>query len=108
MAYAVLVDEHNFEKWMRSVEEKLDRIMHAQYHVLDNQERMMAALDKLQAAVTAENTVIDSAVVLIQGLAQQIKDLEPNQAAIDQLAADVTVKADALAAAVAAGTTPAA
>ncbi len=64
----------------------------------------MATLKDLQDAVAAEDTVIDSAVTLIQGLAAQIAALAPTQAAIDALAADVKAKSDALAAAVAAGT----
>lgn len=62
--------------------------------------KIMASLADIQTAVTAEDTVIDSAVTLLQGLAQKIKDLAPNQAAIDALAADVTAKTDALAKAV--------
>ena len=67
-------------------------------------EKIMATLSDVQAAVTAEDTVIDSAIALIQGLAAQIAALAPNQAAIDALAADVKAKSDALAAAVAANT----
>ena len=64
----------------------------------------MATLADVQAAVTAEDTVIDSAITLIQGLAAQIAALPANQAAIDALATDVKAKSDALAAAVAANT----
>ncbi len=69
-------------------------------------DKIMSTLADLQAAVTAEDTVIDSAVTLIQGLAAQVAALQPNQAAIDALAADIKAKSDGLAAAVAAGTTP--
>ena len=64
----------------------------------------MTTIADLQAAVTAEDTVIDSAVALIQGLAAQVAALAPNQAAIDALAADIKAKSDGLAAAVAANT----
>lgn len=67
-------------------------------------EKIMASLDALQKAVAAEDNVIDSALTLIQGMADQIKNLTPDQAAIDALAADVQAKSDALAAAVAANT----
>ncbi len=60
----------------------------------------MAALDTLQANVAAEDTAIDAAITLLNGLAQQIKDLAPTQAAIDALAADVSSKTAALAKAV--------
>lgn len=66
--------------------------------------QIMATLADVQAAVTAEDTVIDSAVALIQGLAAQVAALAPNQAAIDALAADIQAKSAALADAVAANT----
>ncbi len=64
----------------------------------------MATLADLQASVTAEDTVIDSAMTLLTGLSAQIAALTPDQAAIDALAADVGAKTTALAAAVAANT----
>lgn len=67
-------------------------------------DKMATTLADLQSEVTAEDTVIDSAVTLIQGLAAQVAALAPNQAAIDALAADIKAKSDGLAAAVAAGT----
>lgn len=67
-------------------------------------EAIMATLADVQAAVTAEDTVIDSAVALIQGLAAQVAALAPNQAAIDALATDIKNKSDVLAAAVTANT----
>jgi len=77
---------------------------------LDDIERklkqIMATLNDVQAAVTAEDTVVDSAIALLQGLAAQIAALAPNPAAIDALAADVTAKTQQLADAVAANTTP--
>lgn len=65
---------------------------------------IMATLADVQAEVTAEDTVIDSAVALIQGLAAAVAALKPDQAAIDALAADIKGKSDALAAAVTANT----
>lgn len=76
--------------------------------ILKNQELIMATLADLQVAVTAEDTVIDSAITLIQGLAAQVAALTPDQAAIDALAADIKAKSDNLAAAVAANTAPSA
>lgn len=67
-------------------------------------DKIMATLVDIQAAVTAEDTVIDSALALINGLAAQVAALAPNQAAIDALAADITAKSTALAAGVAANT----
>jgi ABC-type Zn2+ transport system substrate-binding protein/surface adhesin len=66
--------------------------------------QIMATLADLQAQVAKEDTVIDSAITLLQGLAAQVAALTPNQAAIDALAADIGAKTDALAAAVTANT----
>lgn len=64
----------------------------------------MATLQDLQAAVAAEDTVIDSAIALLRGLAAQVAALPPDQAAIDALAADITAKTGVLSAAVSANT----
>ena len=64
----------------------------------------MATLTDLQNEVTAEDTVVDSAIALLTGLAAQVKALTPDQAAIDALAADITAKTSSLAAAVTANT----
>jgi hypothetical protein len=71
---------------------------------------MSAELDTLTAAVAAEDTVIDSAIALIQGLAAQIAtlanagDTAATLAAITALATDVSAKSAALSAAVTANT----
>jgi hypothetical protein len=67
-------------------------------------EQIMNALETLQAAVAAESTVVDSAITLLEGLAKQVAELKPNQAAIDALAADITAKTTALSDAVVANT----
>lgn len=61
-------------------------------------------LATIQSLVTAEDTVADSVIALMTGLAAQVKALQPNQAAIDALAADITAKTTAMAAAVTANT----
>jgi hypothetical protein len=61
---------------------------------------MSQEMTDLQAAVAAEDTVIDSAVVAFQGIAQQITDAAGDRAASLALAADVNAKAQALAAAI--------
>lgn len=82
----------------------LSEVKNLLHKILNNQRYIMATLQDLQAAVAAEDTVIDSAITLINGLAAQIAALQPDQAAIDALAADVKAKADALSAAVTANT----
>ena len=65
---------------------------------------MSAQLDALQAAVTAEDTVIDSAITLLQGLAAEIISLKNDPVALQALADDVTAKTTALSQAVTANT----
>lgn len=62
------------------------------------------ALADLQAAVAAEDTVIDSAVTLIQGIPDLIAAAGTDPAALAALSADINTKAQALGAAVAANT----
>lgn len=83
---------------------KLDQILASLSALTTQGNQIMSTLADVQAAVTAEDTVVDSAIALLQGLAAQIAALAPNQAAIDALAADVTAKTTALATAVAANT----
>lgn len=73
-------------------------------HLNQRLDTIMANLADVQADVTAEDTVIDSAIALLQGLAAQVAALPPNQAAIDALAADITAKTQVLANAVTANT----
>lgn len=58
----------------------------------------------LQAAVAAEDTVIGSAVTLINGIAQRIADAGTDPVALQALKADVQAQAAALGAAVTANT----
>lgn len=64
----------------------------------------MAAIDDLQAAVAQEDTVIDSAITLIQGIPALIAAAGTDPAKLQALQADITAKSTALAAAVAANT----
>lgn len=66
----------------------------------------MATLADIQAAVTAENTVIQSAVTLLTGLKAQLDAAiaANNPAALEQLSADIAAQTQALAAAVTANT----
>ena len=80
-----------------AIEAKLDLI-------LKQQGTIMAAIDDLQAAVTAEDTVIDSAIVLIQGIPALIAAAGVDPAKLAALQADITAKSTALANAVAANT----
>lgn len=68
----------------------------------------MATLDELQAAVARDADVTQSAIVLLNGIAQQLKDaIASNDPAKVQAVLDgLNANTDALAAAVAANTQP--
>lgn len=65
---------------------------------------MTAELVALQAQVAQTDTVIASAVTLIQGIAAQLEAIKDDPAAISALAADLQGTTAALAAAVTANT----
>lgn len=58
---------------------------------------MSTQLDALQQAVAQEDTVIDSAITLLDGLSQQIVALKDDPVALQALADDVNAKKQALA-----------
>ena len=66
----------------------------------------MADLSVISAQVERTEGVTNSAVALIQALADEIRNLPSDQGAIDALAARISAKADELAAAVAANPDP--
>ena len=70
-------------------------------------EKIMARLDQLTAEVAEVQGTVASAIALIQGLAQQIKDAGTDQAALDDIVAQLNAQQEALAAAVAANSEPA-
>ena len=65
---------------------------------------IMATLDALAAQVAANKTVIDSAIVLINGIAARIAAAGADPAALAALVDDLKASDSALAAAVAANT----
>ncbi len=65
---------------------------------------MSAEFDALVVEVTAESTVVDSAIAAFQGLGQQIADAAGDRTKSLALAAEVKSKAAALAAAIPANT----
>jgi TolA-binding protein len=72
---------------------------------LANQGAIMAGeLQRLQLEVSEMAGVVDSAIVLINGLAQQIRDLAGDPEALNAMADELDAKAGALGSAVAANT----
>jgi hypothetical protein len=79
--------------------------------LLSNMEsRIMTKIEQLTADVAAYKTVEESAVALIQGLAQQIKDLKgqggATDAQLDELIANIEGQSAGLAQAITDNTTP--
>lgn len=91
-----------------AIEQKLDRILSMLATIIQKEGQLMAAIDDIQADVTAEDTVIDSAIVLINGIAAAIAAAGVDPAKLAALRNDIQSKSSALAAAVAANTPAAA
>lgn len=72
--------------------------------VLQKQDLTMAKIDDVIASVTAENTVIDSVVALLQSLSSQLAAAGTDPAKLDSLKSTIDAKTTALAAAVVANT----
>jgi ABC-type transporter Mla subunit MlaD len=83
---------------------RMDDILARLKHLSEGIEHIMTTFAEVQAAVTAEDSVIDGAVALLNQLAALVKALPPDQAAIDALAADITAKTTALSEAITANT----
>lgn len=67
--------------------------------------KMSAALDRLTASVQAEDTVIDSVLVLLAQLADEVRNVDPSdEDALNALADDIDEKKSAIASAVLANT----
>lgn len=86
--------------FFRRIHFKLNQIML-------NQGAIMAELEDLQAQVAANKTVIDSALVLINGIADRIKAAGTDPQKLADLTASLKAEDDQLAAAVTANTPPA-
>jgi hypothetical protein len=67
-------------------------------------DKIMNVLTDLQAAVAAEDTVIDSAITLLQGLSAALTAAGTDPVALAALNADITAKTASLSAAITANT----
>src|SRR5262245_60668391 len=75
-------------------------------YLIQQQERLMTAIDDLRAAVAAERTVTQGVVTLLQDLNQRLHDAvqSDDMSAVSAVVADLKANTDTLAAAVAANT----
>jgi len=85
-----------------TVETKLDQVINMLHDVLLKEAEMAGELDALKAAVAAEDTVIQSAIVLLQGLkaALDAAIASNNPADLVALSADIGAQTAALSAAI--------
>lgn len=90
---------------LASIERLLTEILYNQRRQAQESGNMSEQLVRLQAEVEENTEVIGSAVTLIGGLAQQIRDLQDDPAALAALADQLDAQTASLAAAVAANTT---
>jgi len=59
--------DRNLMRHLERIEQKLDSVLHNQQHLFHQGEHQMALGQDILAAVTAETTVIDSLIALING-----------------------------------------
>jgi hypothetical protein len=90
--------------WMQRVENQLKRIESNLTKLERMEKRMSLELDNLTTEVTEIGVVVDSAIVLLQGLAAQLLAIKDDPAKIQALATELDTKANELALAVVANT----
>jgi len=88
----------------RSIDAKLDRILHLLETLIGKEERLMQNLAALTSQVEANTSVEASAVLLINGIAAQLAAVSTDPVAVQALADKLKASSDTLAAAVAANT----
>jgi chromosome segregation ATPase len=96
--------------WHRRIEAKLSHLTEIVYllrmELKEGLDNMANELDALQAEVTKVEGVEDSAIALLQGLSQQLKDALTDPAKLTAIIAELDAKTAALADAVAANALP--
>jgi hypothetical protein len=98
------LEEYLLKKKFKKVFKKLDTIMSILDHIQLEEKSMSVQLDRLTVEVSEIGTVVDSAIALLEGLAARLAEIANDPAAITALADELDLKANALAAAVAANT----
>lgn len=83
---------------------KLDQILECLNYLIERIDCMSAEMDRLSAQVAVNTNVERSAIVLIEGIAQQLRDAGGDPVALAALADSLQASSEALAAAVAANT----
>lgn len=87
----------------RAHQETMQKLEHMHEHLLHIErriKRMAGELDRVQSEVAEISGTVDSAVALLEKLAQLIRDNAGNPAALNKIADDLDAKGNSLAAAV--------
>lgn len=93
--------------WLLRDEELHDRVLKLTQKIdllTERIKEMSAALDALKVQVERNTQVDQSAITLIEGIAQQLQELKDDPAAIEALSNELQASTDALSAAVSANT----
>jgi hypothetical protein len=80
------------------------QLNHIQEQLEEMENNMSVELDNLTVEVTEIGTVVDSAIVLLEGLSARLAEIANDPAAINALALELDTKSKELAAAVVANT----
>lgn len=88
------------ETLLELINHKLDLVLLRLDEIEREAKDMSAQLDRIKAQVEKSTTVTQSAVALINGLAEQIRQLKDDPALLEQLASDLDAQSSSLAKAV--------
>jgi len=100
------MDERRLTAELYAIHRKLDRLMFFSQLILQEEFFMGIELDNLSAQVRANTDLEQSAILLITGIAQKLKDASQDPAKVTALAAELKSSATNLAAAIAENTDP--
>lgn len=89
---------------LRVMSLEITRLTFLVENLITKAEEMSAELDRLTKEVEETGTAVDSVLALVEGLAQQIRALSDNPAALNALADELDAKQAKIAAAVTANT----
>ena len=89
------------------IESKIDLLSQKFDQFLQRENQLVKTIDDLQADVTAQTTVVQSTITLLNGIAAQLKAAAGEPAKILAIATGLEANTAALAAAVTANTAPA-
>lgn len=94
----------NIQERLQAIESRLELVLNWLSFISHKEANIMALLDKLTADVAANGSVIDSAVVLLNGLKAKLDACGTDPVKLAELSASLDTQTSALSAAVTANT----